>query len=212
MKGDNWLSRKLENWVETTSEKVEINRSAYKVYSDMEKQFHREQSELNKKSIEIIKANLLIGGIIATLLSINPEEIAIMYFIVGSTTLLMSILFCVVAYSKTEYGIGESTENLEAMLDETSLEDHYRKLAQDYRDNLVDFKEKYNKDLNIFEIGLWTGFATIVLFIFGGIATVLSITTEIDYSVYLDGLLIFLVLLVVGVKVISLLLELCEYE
>lgn len=185
------------------SSKVEINKSIYEVYSDMETNLHQTQEKLNTKAIEVIKVNLLVGGLVASVISITESVVSLPYFIGGSVSLLVSIGFCIKVYSQTKpYKIGEDTENLEQMLEQTDLVEHYENLAKDFRNNIKEFKQVYKEEKSDFEIGLLTAYCTVSLFILGAVRTILSSSNVIDYKYEFDMAVVLFILLVIAARFI----------
>lgn len=137
-----------------------------------------------------------MGSIAASVVTLQPENIALPYFIVGSFTLLASIWFSSIVYSQTKtYDIGISESAFEDIASVESLEKHYKELTKSYRGMVEDFDRPYQEEAQDFENALWTAIATIFLFIAGAGSTVIMITFELHYPTSLD----FLVMLGIGI-------------
>jgi len=190
------------------SSKAEINKSIYEVYSDMETNLHQTQEKLNTKAIEVIKVNLLVGGLVASVISITESVVSLPYFIGECVSLLVSIGFCINVYSQTKpYKIGEDTENLEEMLEQTDLVEHYENLAKDFSNNIDEFKQVYKEEKSDFEIGLWTAYGTVFLFVLGAVRTILAGSTGINYSYNFDIVLVVFLLLIAAARFILLFVD-----
>ncbi|WP_157884862.1 hypothetical protein [Halorubrum aethiopicum] len=182
-----------------SSDKIEIYRSAYDEYSTTHSQLHDIQQNLNTKAIEIAKINLLVGSIIATVVTIQPENISLLYFFVGSATLLGSIWYSAVVYSQTKsYDIGLASSAFDQMASTDDLEEHYLKLSQEYSQMVSDFDDPYDEEKQDFERSLWLAIATIFLFVFGAISTIIRIAFEFQYPLSFD----YPVILIIGVLLV----------
>jgi len=185
-----WLSNR-----DMTSDEVERLRSAYQEYVNTHDRQHETQLHLNSRAIEIAKINLLVGSVAASIITFSPETISVLYFLVGSVTLLASIWHCARVYSPTTYDIGVKADAIEDMKSTNNLEDHFEKLADEYSGMVSDFSQPYSEESDDFERGLWLAVATLFLYISGAVATLLTSVANVSYSISLD----FVVILIIGV-------------
>jgi hypothetical protein len=179
-----------------SSDRVEILRSAYEEYSETHKQMHEIQQNLNDKAIEIAKINLLVGGIAASVVTIQPQNISLVYFTVGIITLLASIFYSGVVYSQTKtYDVGIASKSVDDMVSKDDVEEHYQHMAKEYSGMVGDFKEPYEDEKDDFEKALWLAISTTFLFIAGAGSTVLNEVLEIQYPRSID----FVVTVIIGI-------------
>lgn len=170
-----------------SSDKEELFRSAYSEYENTYERQLETQASLNEKAIEVIKADLLVGSIGASIITFSPSNLSIPYFIVGAITLLTSIWYCTRVYSPTgTYNIGTSETAFEQMKESEDIESHFKNLAKSYRDNVADFDKEYQTETKHFERGLWFAIATVFLFIIGAGSTVLQSVVGMDYPLTAD--------------------------
>jgi hypothetical protein len=178
------------------SDKVEIYRSAYEEYSTTHSQLHDIQQNLNNKAIEITKMNLLVGSIIATVVTIQPDNISLLYFLLGICSLLGSIWYSAVVYSQTRtYDIGLASSAFSQMASADDVENHYQKLSQEYSEMVSDFDEPYSKEKREFEKSLWLAIASIFLIVIGAVSTIARTSFGIQYPPSFD----LPVILIIGV-------------
>jgi len=166
---------------------IEIMRSAYQEYAQTNQSQHDAQIFLNEKAVEIIKVNLLVGSITASMVAFSPSNVEIPYFIFGSITLIVSILYCVIVYSPTStYDIGVSESAFEDMKNRDDLETHFEDLAKAYKNMVGDFNDSYQDEAQYFEKGLWFAVATLFLYISGAGMTLLASVTEYSSNICID--------------------------
>ena len=170
-----------------SSDKVEIYRSAYNEYSTTHSQLHDIQQNLNTKAIEITKIDLLVGSIIATLVTIQPSNISLPYFFTGAATLLGSIWYSAEVYSQTKsYDIGLASSAFSQMASTDDLEEHYKTLSQEYSEMVSDFDEPYEEEKSDFGKSVWLSIATIFFFVLGAGSTIIRTNFEIQYPLCVD--------------------------
>jgi hypothetical protein len=173
------------------SDEVELFQSAYQEYVNTNERQLDSQEFLNEKSIEVIKVNLLVGSLAASVVTFRPNNIAIPYFVAGSTTLLSSIWFCAKVYSPTaKYDIGISGDQFDQMKNSEDLESHFEDMAKSYRSMVSDFNSTYKTESDNFQKGLWFSIATLFLYIFGAGSTLFISISNITYSWFIDGIVI----------------------
>jgi hypothetical protein len=176
-----------DDGAETKEAHVEIMRSAYEEYAQTNQNQHESQIFLNEKAVEIIKINLLVGSIAASIVTFSPSNVEVQYFIAGSLTLLASILYCVAVYSPTStYDIGVSESAFQDMKDSGDLETHFEDLAIAYKNMVGEFDDAYKVEAKYFKNGLWLAVATLFLYIFGAGTTLLVSVTEYSSNIYID--------------------------
>lgn len=176
------------------SERERVLRSSYRDFVETNDRQNETQLHLNDKAVEIIKVNLLVGSIAASIITFRPENISLLYFSVGGVTLALSILYCARVYSPTNtYHIGIGEDALDKMLSQADAEKHFEKLAKSYSKNVEEFDDEYAKEASHFTIGLWTAIATVLYLIVGAASTVIRITQSIQYPLYVDVVVIIVI-------------------
>lgn len=177
-----------------TSDKQDLFKSAYEEYSRTLERQHDIQDLLTEKAVEVVKVDLLVGSIAASVVTLRPESVSMAYFVAGSLTLLWSVYLNLKVYSPTTtYDIGISGGSFEDMKSKP-LEEHYGRLAEEYSGMVTDFRPTYEWEAGTFDRGLWLAGVTIFLFLAGSVATFLRTIEDLDYPIWLDFGVIVLIL------------------
>ena len=181
------------------SDKAKIRRSAYEAYADTNAIQHETQFRLNDKAIEVLKVNLIVGGIMASIVTFSPENIRWPYYVAGSISLLLSTWYCAWVYSQTKtYDIGLSKDAIDDIFEVEDLEEHFTELSKAYRNLVKKFGEPYEEEKSDFEIGLWGAIATVIYVILGGASTLFIYLENIPYPLYVDVFVVFAI--AIGIK------------
>lgn len=179
-----------------SSGKKDLFKSSYEEYSNTHERQQETQNLLTEKSVEVIKVNLLVGSIAASVVTLRPESVSMTYFIAGSFTLAASVYFNLKVYSPTTtYDIGIAGSAFDSMRGK-SLQEHYKTLAKEYSEIVTEFGPKFKKELEEFDKGLWLAGATIFLYIAGTFSTFARTIEGIDYPLCAD----FAIIAVIGVS------------
>ncbi|WP_324758367.1 hypothetical protein [Haloarcula montana] len=179
-----------------SSDKTEIFRSAYEEYKKTYERQLETQSSVNSKAIEIIKIDLLLGSVAATIITFSPSFVDIPYFLIGSISLVFSITYCVTVFSPTnEYDVGTAESAFEDMKTASNLETHYEDLAKSYKNSVGNFDEKYEEEKADFERAIWFATSTVLLYLTGAGSTLWSYSTGFRTPIHID----FVVILLVGI-------------
>lgn len=161
-------------------------RSAYQEYSDTYSRQLQTQQHLNSRAIEILKVNLLVGSLAASIITFSPENIAIPYFLTGSVLLVISVVHCAKVYSPRRYDIGIAKSAFQQMKETDSLEDHFERLADEYSGMVDDFEKPFKKEVRWFERGLWLAIGSIIYYFLGAGSTMVETLSPLEYSFYVD--------------------------
>lgn len=175
-----------------SDERIEILKSGYQAFSETNTELLNTQENLNDKAIDLLKVVILLGSLLATLVTITDVSGIEQYLLAVSLFLIVAAIFCIATFTHTKtYRVGVSEEARDMMLQQNDAEEHYRDLLKAYSNCVKRFNNEYETEKKYFQTALESVLIAMVLFLVGA-----SHQTASDlYGFSFGGLLSFLAIL-----------------